>query len=160
TEALVVSSTAVVEKTVQALNLQAVWGKKYNNGGLLIVSDCVALLKSRLEVSALKPNVLQIRAFSDDAEEAAKLANGVVEAYRDYRKERDIQAGGAPDVRGVTILDQAVPIHRPVRPNKPLNIMMGGLAGIFLGSIIASIVLGIVVSIRRKSVPPRIPQNA
>ncbi len=170
TESLVISSSAVLEKTIQTLNLRDVWSKKYNNGEPLNASDAVAMLEGRLEVSvvaghdasgrALSEIPVRIRTFSDNADEAARLANGVAEAYRDYRREQDLQAGGAPDVRRVTILDHAVPQFRPVRPNKPLNMVVGALAGILIGSIIASIVLGIVASIRKSWNAARIPKNA
>jgi hypothetical protein len=170
TEPLVISSSAVLEKTVQAMNLRYVWGKKYNNGEPLNASDALNLLKSRLEVSVVtghdaygqapSETPIRIRTFSDNAEEAARLANGVAEAYRDYRRERDLHAGGSPDVRRVTILDPAVPVFRPIRPNKPLNMVVGALAGILIGSIIASIVLGIVAAIRKSWNAARIPKNA
>ncbi len=169
-EPLVITSSAVLEKTVQAMDLRDVWGKKYNNGVPINASDAVALLKARLEVSvvaghdasgrALSEIPLRIRTFSDNPEEAARLANGVVDAYRDFRMKEYHPADTASILMKVTVLDRAIPAYRPVRPNKPLNMVIGALAGILLGSIIASIVLGIVAAIRKKSNAARIPQNA
>jgi capsular polysaccharide biosynthesis protein len=168
-EALVVSSTVVLEKTVQALNLQAVWGKKYNNGRLLWASDCIAMLKSRLEVSTVTPDGhwLEIRAFSDNPEEAARLANGVADSYYAYREEQDHKAREAIEESPfmisdpmVRVTDHAIPNYQPVRPNKALNLSVGAFIGILAGAIVASITLGIFASLRRSWNVYGLPQKA
>lgn len=171
TEGQVISSSAVLERVGKNLDLQVVWGKKYNNGQPLNVVDVVALLKSRLELSFVEPASgsavsiadsipLHIRAYSDDPQEAAKIANGVVDAYRAFRLEENRQAGATSMERSVTVLDLAVPAYRPVRPNKQLNIVIGALAGILIGVIIAPLILGFVTSIRKNRNAPGIPQKA
>jgi uncharacterized protein involved in exopolysaccharide biosynthesis len=181
-------SSAVLERTVKNLNLRNVWGKKYNNGDPLNVADAVAILKTRLDISVLELRQaggrvmpgqtwkasspvavarslraaaapVRICAFSDNATEAALLANGVAESYRDFRRESR-QASAAPIEREVTILDAAVPDFRAVRPNKPLNYVVGALAGLLIGVITAPIVLGIIASIREGRNAATVPQKA
>ncbi len=92
TEFEVIQSEQVLGKVVDLLNLNEAWGRKYRNGDKLKTSETVMLLKGRM---ALRPvrntSLIEIRIYSDDKDEAAKLANAVAEVYRDYRKERRTQ---------------------------------------------------------------------
>jgi uncharacterized protein involved in exopolysaccharide biosynthesis len=67
-------------------------------------------------------DLIEIRVFSDDRDEAAKLANAIADTYREDRS----------SAFSVEIVDKAVPGLRPVRPNKPLNIALGILGGMLL----------------------------
>ena len=178
-EVQAISSSAVLDKVSKNLDLPDVWGKKYNNGAPINISDVVALLKSRLDVSPMKSRrgagtdisrvvsaidnsdtvLVNIRAYSDNAEEAAKIANSVVEAYRLFRQEEDHQTGAAPIERRVTIMSHASADYRPVRPNKQLNIFIGALAGILIALIVAPLVLGFFAWIKNRRNPPRVPLN-
>jgi len=178
TEVQMISSPVVLEKTAKNLDLQAVWSKKYNNGQPMHGADVMAMLKARLDISVVKPSSapviarvvssldnsatvwVDISAYSDNAEEAATLANGVVNAYRAFREEQDHQAGTPPFQRRVTVMNSAAPQRRPVRPNKYLNIFIGALAGIFIAVITAPLILGFFAWIKNRRNPPVMPQNA
>ncbi|HTY88036.1 MAG TPA: von Willebrand factor type A domain-containing protein [Candidatus Acidoferrum sp.] len=86
TEFEVIQSDAVLGKAVEALKLDEAWAK--NGGEKLNKEDAIRQLKRRLD---LKPvpysKLVEIGARSDKPEEAAKLANAVAEAYKDYRVE-------------------------------------------------------------------------
>jgi len=127
TEFEVIQSELILNPVVQGLDLNSVWGRKYQNGERLKTSETIALLKSRL---ALRPvrgtSLVQIRAFSEDRAEAANIANAIAQAYTDYaaRKSNTMQ---------VQMVDSAQPAIRPARPNKPLNISLGVVIGVVLG---------------------------
>jgi capsular polysaccharide biosynthesis protein len=171
TEVQVVSSSVVLEQVGKDLDLKVVWGKKYNNGQPLSVSDVVEILKSRLDVFVVKPRgdstastkdsvPIRIRAYSDSSEEAARIANGIVEAYRAFRVEENRRAGATSMERTVTILDSALPQYRVVRPNKPLNIIIGAILGMLVAVIIAPLLLGFVAWVRNRRSAPGLPQKA
>lgn len=88
TEFEVIQSENVLGKVVELLDLNTVWGRKYQNGEKLKTTECILLLKGRL---ALRPvdstSFIEIRVFSEDKDEAAKIANTVAEVYMDYRQE-------------------------------------------------------------------------
>ena len=171
TEVEVISSSAVLDRVGKDLDLQAVWGKKYNNGQPLNVRDVVAILKSRLDISVVKPRggstastkdsvPLRIRAYSDNPQEAAMIANGIVEAYRAFRLEENARTGATSTERRVTLLDSAIAHYLPVRPNKPLSMITCALLGILVAVIIAPLLLGFVAWVRNRRDASGLRQNA
>ncbi len=92
TEFEVIQSERVMSKVIELLNLNEVWGRKYQNGEKLKTPETILLLKGRM---ALRPvrntSLIEIRVYSDDKEEAAKIANAIADVYQDHRKERRTQ---------------------------------------------------------------------
>ena len=89
TEFEVIQSEAVLGKVIEALDLNRAWGKKYAAGNPLKTSETMALLKGRIDLRPVRDTMLvEIRAFSDQAEEAARIANAIAEAYQAYRLEQ------------------------------------------------------------------------
>jgi len=146
-----IPSDAVLGKVIADLNLNHAWGKEYAGGSPLKTSESLALLKARLEIRPLRAtDLIEIRAFSHDPAEAAKLANAIADTYRQYRS----------SAFSVEIVDKAVPGLRPVRPNKPLNIVLGILGGILLGLAAGAGVAGIVAWLGRRSQGPGAPPRS
>lgn len=128
TEFEIIHSEAVLRNVIEDLGLNAAWGKKYAGGQTLKTMDSLALLKQRLEVRLVRgTSLIEIRVYSDEPAETAKLANGITKSYAKYTAE------GRRGFR-VELLDKASPPIRPVRPNKPLNITLGVVIGLVLGS--------------------------
>jgi capsular polysaccharide biosynthesis protein len=149
TQVEVIRSQAVLGKVVDDLDLNRVWGAKYAGGETLKTAETLPLLMSRLDLRpVLNTSLIEIRVFSDSPTEAAKLANAIAESYREYRSH----------ITPAEIVDMAVPGLRPVRPNKPLNIAVGILVGMFLALVAGAAIAGIVAWLGRKSrgtsVPP------
>jgi len=89
TEFEVLQSEVILNKVIESLNLNAVWGKKYAGGEKLKTSETLALLKGRLDLRPVgHTSLIEIRMFSEDPAEAAQVANAVAEAYRDHRWEQ------------------------------------------------------------------------
>lgn len=150
-ECKVIQSDAVLGPAIDKLNLNAEWGRKYNGGQNLNATNTASLLKARLEVVP-EPNarLIDIRVFSEDKNEAARIANAIADSYSAHSRSTDNSATPAPKME---IVDRAAPGLAPVRPNKILNIVVGVLAGIVLGSIAGGIAAGF-VSLSRDAKPP------
>lgn len=152
TEFEIIQSQVVLTTVIEQLSLHERWGKKYQNGERLTTPETIAMLKHMLEVRPIRnTSLIEIRGYSEKPDEAAQIANSVAEAYRDYT----LQANQpSKPVVSVTIVDRAMPSLAPLRPNKPLNIALGVVAGIILGLIAASGVAGISF-LSRRNVPPK-----
>jgi len=92
TEFEVIQSASVLDKVIQALDLTTVWGKKYAGGAKLETAETLTLLKGRLDLRHVHgTSLIEIRAFSENPDEAANIANAIAEAYREYRLEKGAQ---------------------------------------------------------------------
>jgi uncharacterized protein involved in exopolysaccharide biosynthesis len=132
TEFEVMQSQLVLEPVIAKLNLNVEWGKKYFNGETLKTTEAMEILKGRLSLAPVRgTKLIAITVYSDDRREAAGVANAVAEAYQDYAAGKNNK---------VEIIDRAEPGRYPVKPNKPLNIALGVVAGIVLGALAAMVV--------------------
>ena len=76
----------VLGRVISAMNLNEVWGKKYNNGAPLKTEDTMTILKGRMDLSPERnTKLIDITVSDEDKDEAAQLANAIAEAYQDYR---------------------------------------------------------------------------
>lgn len=86
TQVGIIDSAAVLTRAVEELDLPQVWGKKYYEGQQLKISECVAMLRARLDLRVLtNSSLIDIRVYSDTAPDAATLANAVAKAYQLWR---------------------------------------------------------------------------
>jgi capsular polysaccharide biosynthesis protein len=148
-----IQSHATLNKVSQALNLPTVWGKKYNGGQPMTESAVESMLRSRLEIVPIRgSDIIEISAYSESPEEAAQLANKVAEAYRQTRAGTERQNNTAPHASiasSVVIIGQAVPDSTPVRPNKPLNMVLGVMFGIVMGLLGGVIGAGLIAAAKK-----------
>ena len=87
TEFEVIQSEKVLGKVIELLDLNAVWGRKYQNGEKLKTTETIELLKSRITLRPVRnTSFIEIRVYSEDKKEAADIANAIAEAYRDHRQ--------------------------------------------------------------------------
>lgn len=161
----VIQSTAVLGRVVEKLNLDVEWGKKYFGGVRCAASDAVRILRQRIMIRPVRTTqLITITAYDWDPNEAARLANAITDAYRDYCRDLREKAEGEKStlmntkVTSMEVVGPAEPELVPVTPNKPLNIVMGALVGILLGSIIGGASAYVVSLLRRnaqrKTSPP------
>jgi len=102
-EVEVIVSESILSNVVHRLDLVQKWSKPYINRHALQVSDAAGILRGRLTVTPRKnTSLIGINALSEDADEAALIANTVAEAYQDWRIEqgRRLAQGGITALRG------------------------------------------------------------
>lgn len=88
TEFEVIQSSLVLSRVVESLNLNDAWQNKFGLPQKLKTEESIALLKRMIDLRPVRnTSLIEIRVFSDDADEAARLANAIAEKYRDYRLE-------------------------------------------------------------------------
>jgi len=86
TEFEVIQSQVVLNKVVEALDLNKAWGKKY--GQVLKTDETIELLKRQMDLRPVRnTSIIEIRVYDENPDQAARIANKVAEAYRDYRRE-------------------------------------------------------------------------
>ncbi len=139
----IIQSQLVLAAVIDHLNLNVEWGKKYFNGETLKTTETLEILKGRLCLSPVRgTKLIAITVYSDDRNEAARVANAIADAYVNYRVESAGKVDGskAPAGPPVVITDRAFPGREPAKPNKPLNITLGLLAGAVLGLAAAALV--------------------
>ena len=89
----IMQSQLVLSNVIATMNLNIEWGKKYFNGETLKTSETMAILKGRMSLAPVRnTKLISITVFSDDAKEAALLANAIAAAYKTYRIESREQA--------------------------------------------------------------------
>jgi succinoglycan biosynthesis transport protein ExoP len=86
TEFEIMQSEKVLGRVIEALDLNNKWGVKYNNGTPLKTEDTMQMLKRGMNLSPERnTKLIDITVYSEDKDEAARLANGIAQAYQDYR---------------------------------------------------------------------------
>lgn len=84
----IMQSSLVLSNVISGLNLNVEWGKKYLNGETLKTTETLEMLKGRMSLAPVRnTELISITVYSDDAKEAALLANSIAEAYKNYRLE-------------------------------------------------------------------------
>lgn len=88
-EAELIRSDTILQKVIVRLALNQEWGKRFNDGQKLVTSETAGRLKTRVQVSPDPGTaLLRIRVTSENAHEAANVADALATAYCEYRVER------------------------------------------------------------------------
>ena len=145
TEFQVIQSSLILDKVVDNLDLNTVWGNRLYGGYRLKKDEARLLLRNKASLRRERNTALiDIEAKSDDKEEAARIANEIAIVYQQHqRANNQSDKPGMAGVR-VEIVDRAEPTLRPSEPNLTLNIGLGALAGTVAGLAAGGFVLFIV----------------
>jgi capsular exopolysaccharide synthesis family protein len=82
----IIQDQVVLGQVIENLNLNTEWGKKYAGGETLKTSETMELLKKRMTLDTVRnTKLIEITVYSEDKDEAARIANAIAEAYRNYR---------------------------------------------------------------------------
>jgi uncharacterized protein involved in exopolysaccharide biosynthesis len=118
-------SSELLKDVSQHLNLPETFAARYGENKPLGDQRVEDLLRRSVQVRRLPgTDLIEIRVYSRSPAECAQLANEIAEAGA-----RQILHGSGT----IRVVEQAVPPLRPSRPNKPLNLALGAVVGIFLG---------------------------
>jgi secreted protein with Ig-like and vWFA domain len=112
TEFEVIESEKVLDQVIDRLNLDGDWAAQKGSAAPLKRSETRALLKKSLQLVLEKNNgLVDIKVQSDNAAEAAKIANTIAEVYTDYRRqqrERNVEGGEKALNTELAELDQKI----------------------------------------------------
>jgi hypothetical protein len=138
TEFETIQSEIVLGSVIEQLDLDREWGRRFGTGQPLHTSQTLQLLKARLEVRPVRnASILEIRAFSQNADEAASLANAIADSYYAHVASQPISS--TSHTFTAEILERASPELKPVRPNRPMNLLISAVAGLVLGSLAGAV---------------------
>lgn len=133
-----IRSDLLLGKVVDKLKLDQSWlmsGKTVS----LTREEALQVLKKSVLITPIRgTELLEIRAFSEDPMRAADLANAIADAYIELRPRprstAEVEVGMIVH-HMVEIIDRAIPAERPTKPNRPLNLAIGAVLGLLLGTI-------------------------
>ena len=98
----IMQSQLVLSNVISTLNLNTEWGKKYFNGETLKSTETMEILKNRMSLAPVRnTKLISITVYSDDAKEAAQLANTIADSYKYYRLDTRKQT----TARGLEVLE-------------------------------------------------------
>src|SRR6185369_1632072 len=81
-----IQSKSVLYTVITNLDLNTKWAARYKEEGSLRTDVTFLILKSHIDVrQSRNTTLIEIRVFSEDKDEAAKIANTIAEVYRDTR---------------------------------------------------------------------------
>jgi capsular exopolysaccharide synthesis family protein len=88
TEFEVIQDRVVLGKVIETLNLNVEWGKRYFGGETIKTAEAMEFLKKRMSLNPVRnTKLIGITVYDEDKNEAARLANAIAEAYREYRRD-------------------------------------------------------------------------
>jgi len=80
-----IQSKMILYPVITKLDLHIKWGEKYKEGALRM-DTTFAMLKRKIDVTqSPRTSLIEIKAFSDDPNEAAAIANRIADVYRESR---------------------------------------------------------------------------
>ena len=86
TELEIIKSQSILNKVIENLNLNVEWGKKYANNQTLTTSETRTVLEKIVDLRPVRnTSLIEIRFYSTDQNEAARVANEIATVYREYR---------------------------------------------------------------------------
>ena len=101
TEFEIMQSEKVLGRVIEAMDLNNVWGAKFNGNVPLKTEDSMQMLKQRMSLSPERnTKLIDITVYSEDKNDAARLANGIAQAYHDYR----LALRNTNTLNGITVL--------------------------------------------------------
>lgn len=113
-------SPELLHVVVSRTGLQRRWSERYRRQ--LTMDQVLERLRESIEVrQSRNTGLLEIRAYSDLAPEAAHVANSLADVVTSQGKQR------------FELVDSALIPHKPVRPNRPFIVAAGALGGLAAG---------------------------
>jgi uncharacterized protein involved in exopolysaccharide biosynthesis len=122
----ILQSAELLKEVSQHLDLPATFAARYAESKPLGDKRVEDLLRRSVRVRRLpRSDLVEIRVYSRSPAECVLLANDIAETGA-----RQPRHGSGP----IRIVEKAMPPARPSRPNKPFNLALGAVVGLFLGT--------------------------
>jgi polysaccharide biosynthesis transport protein len=78
-----IQSQMILDEVINDLKLHEAWAKRFNMDSALTIPQARSILKRQIDVrQSRNTSLIEIRVYSEDREEAAKIANRIAEVYR------------------------------------------------------------------------------
>ena len=139
----VFQSVELLAQVSRRLDLPTVFAVRYGESKPWSESRVETALRRLVQVRQLPgTNVVEVRVSGRFPAECARLANEVAEAGAQL---------APPGSASIRIIDQAEPPLRASRPNKALNLALGAVVGIFLGTMSGGVGAKLAVGFDRSS---------
>jgi capsular exopolysaccharide synthesis family protein len=88
TEFEVIQSEIILGRVIEKLKLNEEWGKKYAGGQPLKTWETMEFLKKSIHLTPVRnASLIEVQVYSDKPEEAAKIANEIVDTYKEHRRQ-------------------------------------------------------------------------
>lgn len=98
-----IKSQKVLHKVIDTLKLNDVWTKRFHAENKLKTTETYQLLKRQVDVQqARNTSLIEIRAYSEDKQEAADIANTIVTVYKAMRLDQKTESSR----RGIDALEK------------------------------------------------------
>jgi capsular polysaccharide biosynthesis protein/tRNA A-37 threonylcarbamoyl transferase component Bud32 len=140
TELQVLQSEVILGKAVANLGWDRELTKRFRRFGdsrTVSSEDTLIMLRMGLSVQPVRnANIIEIQVFDQESVWAARLANEIAQVYKDRYSQSESPRQGLIAFQ-VEIVDHATPAWRPIRPNRPVNLLMATAAGLSLGWVAA-----------------------
>ncbi len=121
-------SAELLREVSRQLHLPETFAAGYGESKPLEEERVQDLLRRAVQVRRLAgTDLVEIRVYGRSPAECAQLANAIAETGA-----QPARSGSGSD--SLKIVDRAVPPLKPARPNKPLNLALGAVVGVFLGT--------------------------
>ena len=143
-----IKSRKVLDPVIARLNLTSALAKESGLKGQLTPDEAYQNLSRMLSLrQSRNAPLVEIGVYSQNRDLCARIANEITEVAMqipamDRREETAGKAGGNSgvnnDIAGISCLEKAVPESRPVRPNVPLNIVVGSLLSVLVAAVVAA----------------------
>jgi capsular exopolysaccharide synthesis family protein len=103
TEFQVIQSQTILDRVIEALNLNEHWTQKYSRATELKTPETRAMLKGMISLAAERnTSLIDITVYADDPDEAQQIAEKVAEVYEQYRHDDWVSIMN----RGIEALDK------------------------------------------------------
>ncbi len=142
----------VLDQVATDLDLNRIFGARYGLGQSLTPTQSRVMLASRFEFRPVRgASLIEVRAYSEQPQEAAQLANTLVADFlrqvqqsRQAPAARPATASSAFNEAAFKLISNAEASSRPVRPNVPANVVVSLIIGAAVGWLLGLVGAGLV----------------
>jgi capsular polysaccharide biosynthesis protein len=145
-----IESPDILRGVISTQNLDQTWADRiFKQADPLTTEEALHYLASHLKLTFKhESNIVEVTVLSDEPREAARIANGIVELYKQTRDGQPGEVtGAAPNAGMVAIIGRAVIPEEPTYPNKRFcYALSAGLAGLLSVMVASLIEVGLLIT--------------
>jgi succinoglycan biosynthesis transport protein ExoP len=113
-----IQSKKVLHEVIRDLGLNKIWAERYN-AETLTTNETYMVLQKLISINQFRnTSIIEITAFSEDREEAAKIANSIAEQYQNVRLDNQ----GSMSRRGIEALKEQFEIQNDLVIAKQVDV--------------------------------------